>query len=128
MRSRRLLAALAATALAALVPAAPPAGAGSVPTRIGVRGFEYSLVLSRNPVRPGFAIVQFRNQGEDPHDLKLQRVGGAAVHSIGELPSGGVATFPQMWLKRASTYRLWCSLENHALYGMETTLRVRRRR
>ena len=108
---------------------APAAERGEPPlTRIGVRGNEFSLILSRTRVRPGPAIVQFQNVGEDPHDLKLQRVGAATELGTGELGPGEVASLPQVWLKRASTYRLWCSLENHVEYGMEATFWVKRKR
>jgi hypothetical protein len=98
------------------------------PTRIGVRGDEFSLVLSRTRVAPGPAVVQFQNAGEDPHDLKLRRVGGANELGTGELGPGAVANLPQTHLRRASKYRLWCSLENHVSYGMEAILRVKRKR
>jgi plastocyanin len=108
---------------------APAAERGErAPTRIGVRGDEFNLVLSRTRVAPGPAVVQFQNAGEDPHDLKLRRVGAATELGTGELGPGEYVNLPQVWLKRASTYRLWCSLENHASYGMEATLRVQRKR
>lgn len=120
---------LAAVALAAAAGPAPAAERGDrPPTRIGVRGDEFSLVLSRTRVAPGPAVVQFQNLGEDPHDLQLQRIGGVRELGTGELGPGDFASLPQIHLKRSSRYRLWCSLENHASYGMEATLKVKRRR
>jgi plastocyanin len=108
---------------------APAAERGERPvTRVGVRGDEFNLVLSRTRVNPGHAIVQFQNTGEDPHDLKLRRAGTQTEYGTGELGPGEVASLPQIWLKRGTRYRLWCSLENHASYGMEAALRVRRKR
>jgi hypothetical protein len=108
---------------------APAAERGERPLiRIGVRGDEFDLVLSRTRVAPGPAVVQFQNAGEDPHDLKLRRLGSAAELGTGELGPGEVANLPRTWLKRASTYRLWCSLPNHVSYGMEATLRVKKNR
>jgi plastocyanin len=108
---------------------APAAERGERPlTRIGVRGAEFDLVLSRTRVAPGPAVVQFQNAGEDPHDLKLRRVGSATEHGTGELGPGEVANLPRLWLKRASSYRLWCSLPNHVSYGMEATLKVKKKR
>jgi hypothetical protein len=98
------------------------------PIRIGVRGDEFDLVLSRTRVAPGPAVVQFQNAGEDPHDLKLRRLGSSSELGTGELGPGAVANLPRVWLKRASTYRLWCSLPDHVSYGMEATLRVKKKR
>lgn len=122
--------ALAATAaLAGLTATAVPAGAGEPTTsRLGVRGTEFSLVLTRAKLPPGPALVQFQNAGEDPHDLRLRRVGATRETGTGEVQSGDVASFSVGWLKRDSAYRLWCSLPNHSDWGMEATLRVKRRR
>ena len=117
-----------AAALAAAVPAPAAERGERPPTRIGVRGDEFNLVLSRARVAPGPAVVQFQNMGEDPHDLKLRRVGGSRELGTGELGPSEVASLPQIHLKRASKYRLWCSVENHVSYGMEATLKVKRRR
>jgi plastocyanin len=108
---------------------APAAERGERPvTRIGVRGDEFDLILSRARVEAGPAVVQFQNAGEDPHDLKLRRMGSTTELGTGELGPGEVANLPQFWLKRASSYRLWCSLENHVSYGMEATLTVKKKR
>jgi plastocyanin len=123
----KLAVCLAAAALG--VADSPAAGHGEHPvTRVGVRGDEFNLVLSRTRVNPGHTIVQFQNLGEDPHDLKLRRAGTQTEYGTGELGPGEVASLPQIWLKRGTQYRLWCSLENHVAYGMEAKLRVRKKR
>ena len=123
------LAALGLALVAGLAGSAPAAERGERPvTRVGVRGDEFSLVLSRTKVNPGPAVVQFQNVGEDPHDLKLQRKGTQTEYGTGELEPGEFASLPQIWMKRGTRYRLWCSLENHVSYGMEATLRVRNKR
>jgi plastocyanin len=132
VRPRVALAAACLGAAAAVLSGALPAHGvergAPPPTRIGVRGDEFNLILSRTRVSPGPALIQFQNAGEDPHDLKIKRVGATGERGTGELGPGQVANLPQFRLKRASKYRLWCSLENHVSYGMEATLRVKRRR
>ena len=102
-----------------------------MPDRVGVRGEEFDLLLSKQKVRPGRVIVQFVNAGEDPHDLRLQRQ--TAEGPVGaELGSGVVApsTYDNLdlRLKQRSRYVLWCSLADHRALGMEATLRVGKRR
>ena len=120
---------------AALLVAGVQAAAGDVasagqatPSRLGVRGDEFDLVLSRTRLAPGPALVQFQNAGEDPHDLRMARIGATGELGTGEVPSGAVESFEVGWLKRGSTYRLWCSLPSHVDWGMEANVRVKRRR
>ena len=54
-----------------------------MPDRVGVRGSEFDLVLSKAKVKPGRVIVQFVNGGEDPHDLRLQRLDPATGAQTG---------------------------------------------
>jgi plastocyanin len=125
--ARARLAALALAALAMLGVGAVSAGADPGPTRVGVRGKEFTLLLSRLKVEPGDAIVQFVNAGEDPHDLSIQRIGDPELYSVPELPPGEVGEVG-LYLRRKSSYRLWCSLPNHRELGMEATLRVGKRK
>jgi plastocyanin len=120
---------LAAASLAAALAGSGPALAGDGPTRLQVRGTEWDLTLSRAKVDPGRARIEFVNEGEDAHDLKLRRLGAARKFAVGEVEPGAVAEFEPLRLRRASRYRLWCSLEEglHRELGMEATLRVRRR-
>lgn len=117
-----------AVAAAALVPAlflasssllraAPPA-----PSRIQVVAREYSFVLSRLRVKAGPAIVELVNDGQDAHDLRLQRDGSRHIAGIGTVPSG---RYRDLSLKLApGRYSIWCSLANHRALGMSATLVV----
>jgi hypothetical protein len=109
-----------------LFAAAPANSAEQVPERVMVRGTEYDLTLSKTKLTPGRAIIQFVNAGEDPHDLRLQRLGDDAEVSIGVVPSGTYSNLDTR-LRRGSKYVLWCSLSDHRQRGMEATLRTRKR-
>jgi hypothetical protein len=111
--------------LLAVVPSA--SSAERTPDRVMVTGTEYDLTLSKTKLTPGRAIVQFVNSGEDPHDLKIQRVGDDTEISIGVVPSGAYSNLDTR-LRKGSKYVLWCSLSDHRQRGMEATLRTRKRR
>jgi plastocyanin len=121
-----------AAAAAVLAVAVVVAGAGSVraastpaPARIQVVAREYSLVLSRLRVKAGPAIVELVNDGQDAHDLRLQRRGSRHIAGIGTVPAGGHADLSLRLLP--GRYSLWCSLANHRALGMSATLIVTRR-
>ncbi|HET7417282.1 MAG TPA: plastocyanin/azurin family copper-binding protein [Solirubrobacterales bacterium] len=91
--------------------------------RLGVRSLEYYFVLSRPTVQAGEVTIELNNQGEDPHNLNLEREGEAGEpQQIPETPSlqRNVAHFQLT----PGTYRLWCSLPEHEEKGMQTTLVV----
>lgn len=117
---------LGAAGIATAKPQAP------VPDRVGVRGSEFDLLLSKLKVKPGRVIVQFVNSGEDPHDLRLQRLGPDATQVGRELGSGVVAPSAyenlDLKLRKGSRYVLWCSLSDHRQRGMEAKLKVGKRR
>jgi plastocyanin len=120
-------AALLSTSVAGAKPAEP------VPDRVGVRGAEYELLLSKRKVQPGQVIVQFVNAGEDSHDLKLQRIDPASGVQVGPVLGAGPVQ-PGAYenidthLKKGTKYVLWCSLADHRLRGMEATIKVARHR
>jgi len=99
-------------------------GEARAPARLMVQADEHSLVLSRQSMERGPALVQVLNRGEDPHDLKLRRIGGSRVVSVPEIPAGGLAEAKVSL--RTGRYRLWCSLPGHRALGMRAKLRVRR--
>jgi hypothetical protein len=100
------------------------ASAGSpAPSRMLVTAKEWSLMLSRQALRPGDARIQLYNAGEDAHDLHLRRVGGnrslkLRMTSPGKLSEVKARLRPGRW-------KLWCSLPEHAGRGMRATLTVK---
>ena len=129
---RRAISIVAALALGAGTPCALAHHAAPLPDRVMVRGAEYDLTLSKQQLRPGRAIVQFVNGGEDAHDLKLQRIGPDGAPTGPELAVGVVAPGEYQnldtRLQPRSTYRLWCSLSDHAQRGMEATLQTTKKK
>jgi plastocyanin len=111
-------------------PAPPPTEAPSTEpepepdaNRLAVKSHEYYYVLSRPKVKAGELTVELNNQGEDPHNLNIQREGDEGEPlQVAETASlqHNVATFDLP----PGTYRLWCSLPEHAEKGMHTTLVV----
>jgi hypothetical protein len=118
---RAIAAAAAAVALLGAVP-----GEARAPGRVMAQADEYSLILSRQSIVRGPALIQFLNRGEDPHDLQLRRAGGSRVLSLPETRAGEMADAGVRL--RTGTYRLWCSLPGHRALGMRAKLRVRRAR
>ena len=131
MMRARIAGALAGSLL--LLGAGMPAGsasAGGGVTPIGIRNgnSEFTFSLSRTTVKPGPAVIQYTNTGEDPHDVMIRRKGSANTLAIGETLPGEFNTLAVTRLVRDSRYVLWCSLEGHREAGMEAILRVKRRR
>ena len=122
---------LAALAVALVLAASASAETAPVPDRVQARGTEFDLTLSKQKLRPGRAIVQFINDGEDAHDLRLQRLGADGVAEGPELNAGvvGPGEYANLdtRLRKRSTYALWCSLSDHRQRGMEATLRTKKR-
>jgi uncharacterized cupredoxin-like copper-binding protein len=120
MRALALLLALGAVAAAL----GASAQAASAPQRIQVTEDEWSLVLSRQRLRPGVALVEVFNIGQDAHDLVLQRKAkGAKPVRVPKLDHFMRKTVRVKLV--AGAYALWCSLPRHRERGMTATLRVR---
>ena len=100
-----------------------PAAARPAPARLLVEAREFNLTLSRGKLKPGHAIVQLANQGEDPHDLAIKRIGGKRRGTIAETLPGKVGEWEGRL--RRGRYRLYCTLEGHRAAGMRAVLRVR---
>jgi plastocyanin len=99
-------------------PMAPP------PARVQVLAREFRYTLSRQSIKAGLAIIELDNDGEDAHDLRMQRVGGTRVYAWPTTPAGEIVdkTFRLL----PGRYRLWCSVANHRTLGMQATLVVKR--
>jgi hypothetical protein len=108
----------------AVVFAHSASSAHSTPARAGIGASEFHLVLSRASVKAGRVILQLQNDGEDVHDLRLQRIGGTRTYSFPLTQPGALATRTIKLLP--GRYRLWCSVADHAQLGMRAVLRVRR--
>jgi plastocyanin len=115
---------LAVALLAALAAAAVAAAARKPPTRLQATAKEFYFVLSAHTVKAGPAIVELVNYGEDPHDLRLQRLGGGKVYRTKLLDPGKFQDLELTLLP--GKYRLWCGVPTHASLGMKTTLVVKR--
>ena len=118
------LAALAALATAATL-VVVPAHAAVAPSRIQVSAKEFWFALSRRTVTEGPAIVQLVNFGEDPHDLRIQRIGGTKVYRTPLIQPGKFFDLSVKLLP--GRYKLWCSIPTHSGLGMKATLVVRKR-
>ena len=94
------------------------------PSRLFVSAKEWSLIASRQTLKPGQARIQLYNAGEDAHDLRLRRIGGTRTLALGETAPGDVTEIRAVL--RSGKWRLWCSLPGHAKAGMRATLTVRR--
>jgi len=117
----RTLAAATLAALAILLPA--QAGAKTFPTRVQVTAKEFWYALSSRSVKPGPAIIQFVNFGQDPHDMRVQRVGSTKVYSVPIVQPGD--HYDLHITLTPGRYLLWCSIANHRQLGMQATLIVK---
>jgi hypothetical protein len=120
---RRLAAVVAAAALT-LVGAGRSTAKLPPLTRVQVTAQEYTFLLSRQVVKAGPAIVELVNFGQDPHDLRLERVGGTHVYRTPQILPG--AYFDLSVTLLPGKYQLWCSIANHRALGMQAVLTVRR--
>ncbi len=93
------------------------------PARVQVSAKEFSYTLSRLHVKPGEATIELVNYGQDPHDLRIQRVGAKHIAGTPVVAPGGVADLTLTLHK--GRYLFWCSLANHRQLGMHATLVVR---
>ena len=92
------------------------------PARLGVKSWEFGFTLSAKEIPAGDTIVELSNQGEDSHDLHIQRVDGGETLAAPETDPGGINRI--RFTTTPGTYRLWCSLPFHAQRGMDTTITV----
>jgi hypothetical protein len=94
------------------------------PARLGVSAKEFHLTLSRPAVKAGVVEIELQNVGEDPHDLRIRRVGGSHTFTVPLVDPGKRRTIAIRM--RPGSYRLWCSVADHRAVGMQALLRVRR--
>jgi plastocyanin len=95
----------------------------AAPTRVQVVAKEFSFGLSRVDVKAGTAVIELANFGQDPHDLRLQRVGSRHIAGIGVVAPGERGELTVRLAR--GRYLFWCSVANHRQLGMRATLVVR---
>jgi plastocyanin len=93
------------------------------PARMQVVAREFSYQLSRTQLKPGTAVIELANFGQDAHDLRVQRVGAAHIAGTRVVQAGGRADLTVKL--RPGKYRFWCSLADHRARGMSATVVVR---
>jgi plastocyanin len=94
------------------------------PARVQVVAREYSFGLSRLHVKAGTAVIQLANFGQDPHDLRVQRIGARHVSGLGDVAPGARG---ELTVRLApGRYSFWCSIANHRQLGMRAQLIVTR--
>ena len=96
---------------------------GAAPARMQAVAREFSFSLSRTHLAAGAAIVELANFGQDPHDLRLQRVGARHIAGTRVVAPGSRAELSVKLLP--GRYLLWCSVADHRARGMRATLIVR---
>lgn len=104
---------------APIVESAPP------PTlsHLSVKAVEWSYTLSRPEVPAGEVVVELDNEGEDSHNLKLQREGSEEPPLAVPEAAASNRTSARLNLP-PGTYHLYCSLYEHEMKGMHATLVV----
>jgi plastocyanin len=92
------------------------------PARVQVVAQEFRYTLSRTKVRAGRVIVELVNNGQDTHDLDVERIGSTHIFQFPSVQPGQVV---DRELKLApGRYQLWCAIADHRERGMHAILRV----
>lgn len=104
---------------------APPAEEAEDPSlsHLSVKAVEWKYTLSHAEVPAGETIVELNNEGEDGHNLWLQREGSAEPPLAVPEASAKKRTTARLTLE-PGTYHLYCSLFEHEAKGMHATLVV----
>ena len=104
--------------------AGEPSEAGEPPSlpHVQVSAVEYAFTLSRTTVPAGKVVLQFVNDGQDEHNLKVAPAEGPLAGSFETAPAKAVS---QLTLElHPGSYTLFCSLPTHEQKGMKATLTV----
>jgi plastocyanin len=114
----------APVAAPAAPPAAPAEGTDN-PHYLGAQAYEYGFT----PTKPAFELeagadtVELINRGEDAHDLHLESL-SSHEDVIAVSPTASGSQGRGTAVLEPGEYRLYCSLDDHAMRGMERTLLV----
>jgi hypothetical protein len=92
------------------------------PARVQVVAQEFHYSLSRTKVRAGRVIVELVNDGQDTHDLDVERIGGTHISRFPSVQPGQVVDRELKLVP--GRYQLWCAIADHRERGMHAILRV----
>jgi len=92
------------------------------PVRLGVKAYEFGFTLTAVQTAAGDTIIELNNQGEDDHNLHVQRLDGGEELATPDTGPGQLNRI--RFVTTPGSYRLWCSLPTHAERGMDTRLTV----
>ncbi len=104
----------------------PEANALSVTANDQTKPYEY--VPSHQTVKAGKLTVQLNDVGEDAHNMDMVRVGptgepeGPIIAAVSAESKGH--SKPKTVEVQPGTYKMWCTLPEHAELGMQTTITV----
>jgi plastocyanin len=122
VRRRTGIALLALALLAAAAPVRADAPKGG--TAVGVGEREFTISPYRTKVPKGLVRFNVTNFGEDGHNLTVVRASdGATIAASPEIGASKRYTL-RVTLKRAGTYRLYCTIAGHKRLGMKTKISV----
>ena len=104
-------------------PPVPPPPQPKPLTRVQVIAREFSLTLSRGTLAAGPAAIELDNFGQDPHDLRVERVDDPATGFSFSLAKPGTVATRKVELG-AGEWKLYCTLTGHEALGMSARLTV----
>jgi hypothetical protein len=95
---------------------------------LSVAAEEFRLRLSRSVVGDGAVTIEFRNIGEDPHDLRLLDLASGEERAAWPLLEAGDGTRPTSATRLVTLgtgeYEAYCSIADHAVRGMRARFTV----
>jgi hypothetical protein len=105
----------------------PPSGQSAPPPpplgHLQVRAREFSLTLSRTTLAAGRVAIELANVGQDPHDLRVERVDDPGTGFDFALTKSGARSTERLDLG-AGAWKLYCTLPGHEEAGMHAHIAV----
>ena len=91
--------------------------------RVQVIAREFSLTLSRGSLAAGLVAIELDNFGQDPHDLRVERVDSSSTGFSFELAKPSTVS-SQKFTLTPGDWKLYCTLPGHEALGMSALLTV----
>jgi plastocyanin len=92
-------------------------------TRLQVVAREWSVVPSKLTLPAGRVVVELDNLGQDPHDLRVERVESPAT-GFDFTPARAGSRETQSLQLGPGTWKLYCTLPGHEALGMHALITV----